>query len=283
MTLAAIPSPDQGVWQLGPVPIRAYALLIIAGIVAAVVIGNRRWVARGGEPGTVADVATWAVPFGIVGGRLYHVVTSPEAYFGPRGDAADVLKIWQGGLGIWGAITVGGLGVWIACRRRGIALPRFADAVAPAIAVAQSIGRFGNYANQELFGRPTDLPWGLQIDPENRPEGYERFATFHPAFLYESIWTLGLAWLLVVVDRRFRLRPGQLFAIYVAGYTVGRLWIELLRIDEANTIAGLRLNVWTSVIVFLGAAAYFVFASRSTGGDVAAPRAESAAMRTEPR
>jgi len=159
-------------------------------------------------------------------------------------------------------------------------VPTFADAVAPAVALAQAIGRFGNYVNQELFGRPTDLPWGLQIDPVYRPEGYERFATFHSTFLYESIWTLGLALLLVVADRRLRLRPAELFATYVAGYTVGRLGIELLRIDEANTIAGLRLNVSTSVIVFLGAAAYFVFASRSTTRDVATPPAESAAVRT---
>lgn len=269
LTLAAIPSPGQGVWQLGPLPIRAYALFIIAGIVAALFIGERRWVARGGVAGTVTDIATWVVPFGIVGGRLYHVITSPEAYFGSGGNPVDAFKIWEGGLGIWGAIALGGVGAWIACHRRGIPLPAFADAVAPGVAVAQAIGRFGNYFNQELFGRPTDLPWALRIDPDNRPEGYERFDAFHPTFLYESLWNVGVALLVVVADRRYRLGHGRAFALYVAGYTSGRLWIELLRIDEANTVFGLRLNVWTSLLVFTGAVIYFVVSSvRRPGREV---------------
>jgi prolipoprotein diacylglyceryl transferase len=253
LVLAAIPSPSQGVWQLGPVPIRAYAVSIIVGIAVAVLIGERRWVARGGAAGAVTDIAIWAVPFGIVGGRLYHVATSPQAYFGSRGDPLRVIRVWEGGLGIWGAVALGALGAWIACRRRNIPLPAFADAVAPGIAVAQAIGRFGNYFNQELFGRPTQLPWGLRIDPANRPDGYQQYETFHPTFLYESMWTAGVALLLVLADRRFRLGHGRVFALYVAGYAAGRLWIELLRIDEANTLAGLRLNVWTSIVVLVGA------------------------------
>ena len=261
-----IPSPSQGVWYLGPFPLRAYALAIILGILAAIVITDRRWVARGGSPGVAADVAVWVVPFGIVGGRLYHVITSPAAYFGPGGDPVDALKVWQGGLGIWGAVVLGGVGAWIACRRRGIALPPFADAVAPGLAVAQAIGRFGNYANQELFGRPTDLPWGLQIDPRHRPEAYADAETFHPTFLYESLWCLGVAALVWWVDRRLRLGHGRAFALYVAAYCVGRFWIEGLRVDAAAQVLGLRLNEWTSVVVFLGAVAYLLVSARLRPG-----------------
>ena len=261
-----IPSPAQGVWYLGPFPLRAYALAIILGILAAIVITDRRWVARGGSPGVAADVAVWVVPFGIVGGRLYHVITSPAAYFGPGGDPVDALKVWQGGLGIWGAVVLGGVGAWIACRRRGIALPPFADAVAPGLAVAQAIGRFGNYANQELFGRPTDLPWGLQIDPRHRPEAYADAETFHPTFLYESLWCLGVAALVWWVDRRLRLGHGRAFALYVAAYCVGRFWIEGLRVDEAQQVLGLRLNEWTSVVVFLGALTYLLVSARLRPG-----------------
>jgi len=255
--LASIPSPDQGVWHIGPVPIRAYALCILLGVVAAVVIGERRWVARGGRPGTVTDVAALAVPLGIVGGRIYHVLTSPQAYFGEGGDPVAALYVWRGGLGIWGAIALGGVGAWIACRRRGIPLPPFADAVAPGVAVAQAIGRLGNYFNQELFGRPTDLPWGLEIDPD-RPGTVAGQDTYHPTFLYELLWNLGVAGLVVWADRRYRLGRGRAFALYVAAYCAGRFWIEALRIDEANRILGLRLNLWTSVLVFLGALAWFL-------------------------
>lgn len=262
-----IPSPSQGVWYLGPIPIRAYALLIILGIVVAVWWGGRRYVARGGQPGTIADIAIWAVPFGIVGGRLYHVITDWQIYFGPDGKGLiGALRIWDGGLGIWGAVSVGALGAWIATRRLGIALPPVGDAIAPGIAVAQAIGRWGNYFNQELFGAPSTLPWALEIDPAHRPAGYEQYATFQPTFLYESLWMLGVAAVLVWADRRFRMGHGRVFALYVLLYCSGRLWIEMLRIDEANTVLGLRVNVWTSILVGLGALIYLVLSARMRPG-----------------
>ncbi|SEO96607.1 prolipoprotein diacylglyceryl transferase [Trujillonella endophytica] len=257
-TLASIPSPGDAVWELGPLPIRAYALSIIAGIVLACWLTEKRWVARGGKPGEVLDIAVWAVPFGIVGGRIYHVITSPQAYFGEGGDPVKALAIWEGGLGIWGAIAFGGVGAWIACRRMGIPLPVFADAIAPGLLVAQAVGRLGNWFNQELFGGPTDLPWGLEIDPVNRPDAYLDVATFHPTFLYELLWNLAAAAVVVWADRRFRLGHGRAFALYVALYCAGRLWIELLRTDPANELFGVRLNVFTCLVVGLAAVAYLV-------------------------
>ena len=263
----SIPSPSQGVWSLGPIPIRAYALLIIAGIIVAIWVGNRRYQARGGKPGTITDLAVWAVPFGIVGGRLYHVLTDWQLYFGPGGSGlAGAIRIWDGGLGIWGAVTVGALGAWIGARRMGLLLPPVGDAIAPGIALAQAIGRLGNWFNQELFGAPTSLPWALEIDPAYRPAGYEAFATFHPTFLYEAVWMVGVALVLIWADRRFTLGHGRVFALYVALYCAGRLWIEMLRIDSANEILGLRLNVWTALLVGLGAVAYLVVSARLRPG-----------------
>ncbi|MEP6526161.1 MAG: prolipoprotein diacylglyceryl transferase [Nocardioidaceae bacterium] len=266
MILASIPSPSQGVWQLGPFPIRAYALCIILGVVAAVWIGDLRWRARGGQPGTVADVAVWAVPFGLVGGRLYHVITDWQLYFSDGAHPIRALYVWEGGLGIWGAISLGALGAWIGCRRRGVPFLRYADAVAPGVAVAQAIGRWGNWFNQELFGKPTSLPWGLHIDPINRPLGFERFTTFQPTFLYESLWDLGVAGLVIWADRRFRLGHGRALALYVMAYTAGRAWIEYLRIDPVNHIGPLRLNDWTALVVFLAALLFFIYSARRHPG-----------------
>lgn len=262
-----IPSPSEGVWRLGSIPIRAYALCILLGIVVGVVIGNRRWIARGGSSGTVVDAAMWAVPFGIVGARLYHVATDFGTYFGTNGKGwLAALEIWNGGLGIWGAVAGGALGAWIFCRRRGVLLPPLADAIAPGVAVAQAIGRFGNYFNQELFGSPTSLPWGLEIDPANRPFGYELFATFQPTFLYESLWCLLTAALVIWADRRFQLGHGRVFALYVAIYCLGRLAFEIVRIDNATLIFGIRVNVFTSVLVGLAAVVYIVISSRVSPG-----------------
>ena len=268
MTSAFIPSPDQGVWYLGPFPIRAYALCIIAGVVVAIWLGEKRWVARGGKPGQVGDIAIWAIPFGLVGGRLYHVITDWRLYFGEGQDPVTALYIWQGGLGIWGAIALGALGAYIGCRRNGVKFLPLADALAPGIAIAQALGRWGNWFNQELFGRPTTVPWALEIDPAYRPDGYQQFETFHPTFLYEFVWNLGVAGLVIWADRRFRLGYGRAFALYVAGYTAGRGWIEYLRIDEvqADDVFGLRLNVWVSIIVFLAAVAYIVWSSKRHPG-----------------
>ena len=263
----SIPSPDQSVWYLGPVPLRAYALCILAGIFVAMWVGDRRWVARGGNKGLVYDVAVWAVPFGIIGGRIYHVMTDWSTYFGAQGSGlGDALRIWQGGLGIWGAIALGAVGAWIGCRRHGVPLPPFADALAVGVPLAQALGRVGNWFNQELFGRPTDLPWGLEIDPVHRPDGYEQFATFHPTFLYEALWLVGVAALVAWADRRWKLGHGRAFALYVAAYCVGRLGMELLRIDPATLIFGIRVNVFTSVMVGLGAVVYFVISSRTRPG-----------------
>jgi prolipoprotein diacylglyceryl transferase len=252
--------------QLGPIPVRAYALCILAGILVAIWVGNRRWIARGGAPGVVGDIAVWAVPFGIVGARLYHVATDWESYFGPGADPVVALKIWQGGLGVWGAIAMGALGGWIGAKRRGIPLPPLADALAPGIVLAQAIGRFGNWFNQELFGRPTDLPWGLEIDPEFRPDRYADVETFHPTFLYEALWCVAVALILVWADRRFRMGHGRVFALYVALYTLGRSYIETLRVDPAREVLGLRLNVWTSVVLFAGAVIYIVVSARMRPG-----------------
>lgn len=271
--LASIPSPPEGVFHLGPLPLRAYAMFIIIGVIVAVLVGDRRWRARGGRAGTMADVATWAVPFGLVGGRVYHVLTDWQAYFGADGDPLRSLEVWKGGLGIPGAILLGGVGAWIGCRRKGIALPPLADAVAPGIVMAQGIGRLGNWFNQELYGRPTSLPWGLHIDPEHRLPGYESVAYYHPTFLYELLWDFGVAGVVIWADRRFRLGHGRAFAVYVAAYAVGRGWIEALRIDPAHHFFGMRLNDWMSILIFVGAVTYFIVSSRLRPGreDVVEP------------
>ncbi len=270
--LAYIPSPARGVWQLGPFPLRAYALCIILGIVVAIWWGERRWRARGGQPGAILDVAMFAVPFGLVGGRLYHVATDWQKYFGADGNPVDALKIYQGGLGIWGAVLLGGIGAWIGCRVYRIPLPALGDAVAPPVLLAQAIGRLGNYFNQELYGRETDLPWGLEIyrrvGDDGRLDMMNGASTgvvdkiVHPTFLYELLWNVLVVVLLVYVDKRFRIGHGRLFALYVAGYCFGRFFIELMRADEATKIAGIRINSFTSAVVFLAAIAYFVFATK---------------------
>jgi len=264
----SIPSPSHGVWHLGPLPIRGYAFAIILGIMAAIWISERRWEARGGTRGEIADLAVWAVPFGLVGARLYHVVTDPDRYFGADGSLWQILYVWRGGLGVWGGIALGAVGVIIGCRVRGIRVWPAVDAMAPSVLVAQALGRWGNWFNQELFGKPTDLPWGLEIDYPNRPSGYGAETTFHPTFLYECLWCL-LAFAVVVwADRRWQLGHGRVLALYVMAYTLGRGWIETLRIDDVqmNDVLGLRLNVWTSIVLFTLALAYFLYSQRRWPG-----------------
>ncbi|MFF2568084.1 prolipoprotein diacylglyceryl transferase [Streptomyces sp. NPDC058084] len=262
MDLAYIPSPSTGVIHLGPIPLRGYAFCIIIGVFVAVWLGNKRWIARGGTAGTVADIAVWAVPFGLVGGRLYHVITDYQLYFSEGENWVDAFKIWEGGLGIWGAIALGAVGAWIGCRRRGIPLPAYADAIAPGIVLAQAVGRWGNWFNQELYGKPTDLPWALKITAgANREAGL-----YHPTFLYESLWCVGVALLVIWADRRFTLGHGRAFALYVAAYCAGRGWIEYMRVDEAHHVLGLRLNVWTAIVVGLLAVVYMVISAKVRPG-----------------
>ena len=262
MSLAYLPSPTRSALFLGPLPLRFYALCIIAGIVVALWLGARRWAQRGGKSEEVLDVAGWAVVLGIIGGRLYHVLTDPELYFlgRPGTSPIDAIKIWDGGLGIWGAIALGTVGAWIGCRRHGIKLPPFADAVVPGVVFAQGIGRLGNWFNNELYGGPTTLPWGVEIREMDLVTGRagQFLGVYQPTFLYELLWDIALGFVLIWADRRFRLGNGRVMALYVMGYTSGRVWIEMLRTDDANHILGLRLNVWTSIVVFLLGLAWFV-------------------------
>jgi prolipoprotein diacylglyceryl transferase len=277
---AALPSPTVAVWHLGPVPVRAYALCIVAGIVAGVLIAERRWQAKGGRKDFVLDVATWAVPLGVVGARVYHVITSPQAYFGAGGDPVRALYVWEGGLGVWGAIAGGALGAWIACRRAGYRLAPMADAMAPGLLVAQGLGRWGNWFNNELYGRPTDLPWALTIHGWDESAGRaltgadgtpEVLGTFHPTFLYESLWCLAVAAAIVVLDRRSRFRHGQAFLLYVVLYCLGRSVFEALRIDTANHVLGLRVNQWVAGIILLVALVAFVRSRRVHAADGGQP------------
>ena len=265
--LSYIPPPPGSVLHVGPLPLRAYALCIITGIAVAGYIADKRWLARGGKHGTIADIVTISIPFGLVGARIWHVATDPELYFGKGKHPIQALEVWHGGLGIWGTIGGGAIGVYWLCRRRGINFAAVADAAAPGIAVAQAIGRWGNYFNQELFGSPSHLPWALRVDPSHRPTSTADVATYHPTFLYESIWNLGVAGLVLWADRRWRLGGGRAFALYVAAYTAGRAWIEALRSDQANHILGLRLNDWTSIILFVGAV-IFLYVRRNAGREV---------------
>jgi prolipoprotein diacylglyceryl transferase len=262
----SIPTPTTSAFVIGPFTIHFYALCIIVGVAAAIWLGNRRFVANFPEAhGVVADVAIYAIPAGVIGGRLYHVITSPELYFGTSGHPADIFKIWNGGLGIWGAIALGTFIAFIAYRAlaRKKELPSFLyflDALAPGVLIAQAIGRWGNWFNGELFGRPLDAPWALAVPTFLRPSGYLSFTTFHPTFLYESIWCLVVAALLLNLGAR--LAPGSIFFLYVALYSLGRFFIEGLRIDTAHTFGGLRLNQYVAVLLALGASAFLLKNSR---------------------
>jgi prolipoprotein diacylglyceryl transferase len=269
--VASIPSPSSGSIHLGPLQLRAYGLMIALGVIAAVWLTGRRFEQKGiGTREDAASLAMWSVPAGILGARAYHVLTDIDRF---TDDPLKAFRIWEGGLGIWGGIAAGVVaGVW-AARRRGMPMAAVVGAAAPALPLAQAIGRLGNWWNQELFGGPTELPWGLRIDPQHRPSAYADVETFHPTFLYEMLWNLGLVVVLLWVDRRLRPKPLRLFALYVAGYTFGRFWIERLRIDPATTLAGLRVNEWVSGLVFLLAAGYLVLGGRRdrrppSGGDV---------------
>jgi prolipoprotein diacylglyceryl transferase len=280
--LAFLPSPSENGFHIGPLFFRAYGICYIFAVLGAVVVTTRRWEKLGGDGALVQECALWGFPAGLIGGRIYFLITSwnevPDAWWGP-------FAIWRGGLGIWGGIAGGVLvGIWV-LHRRGANIALFMDCVAPGLLVAQAIGRVGNWFNQELFGGPTTLPWGLEIDPEHRPAGYANDATFHPTFLYEIIWNLSLAAFLVWLGHRRRIRPPGLFALYVAGYSLGRIGEELLRVDPAHHIFGLRLNFFVAIGLFLVGVIWFVRTQRGTrepdedpypgSRDVAAPVAGS--------
>jgi len=254
--LASIPSPDSGTLDVGPFTVHMYGLTLLAAIALCTYVAGRRWVSRGGDWDLIFRCAVWGVAAGIVGARLYHVITSwdevPDEWWG-------VFAIWRGGLGVWGGIALGCLVGGIVAKRTGADVWLLADCLAPGLLIAQGIGRLGNWWNQELFGGPTDLPWGLEIGVDNRPIEYVDQATFHPTFLYEALWCLAAAGVLLAVERRFRIRPGGLFALYVLLYSIGRFWIETMRIDPSHELAGVRLNVWVAGAAIILSAAFFAW------------------------
>ena len=268
LPLLSIPSPGQSTVEIGPLSIHFYGLTLLVAIAAAVAITGMRWTRRGGDWDLIFRIAVWGVAFGIIGARLYHVITSwdelPDEWWGP-------FAIWKGGLGVWGGIGLGCIVGAIVAKRSGASVAKLADCVAPALLVAQGIGRFGNWWNQELYGKPTDLPWGLEISPEHRPIDYIESETFHPTFLYEALWCFAAAGLLLLIERRFRIRPGGLFALYVILYSIGRLWIETLRIDPSHEWAGVRLNVWVAGLAIVLATAFLVWWQKTWKRDGGAP------------
>ncbi|KGF02087.1 MULTISPECIES: prolipoprotein diacylglyceryl transferase [Actinomyces] len=268
----SIPSPPQGVWYLGPVPLRAYGIIIACAMVVAVLLTKKRYEERGGNPELVYDVALWAIPFGIVGARLYHVITSPYKYFGPNGQWLEIFRIWEGGIAIMGAVIGGVIGSAIALHRAGQRMGPFADAVAPTLLIAQAMGRFGNWFNQELFGKATTLPWGLEIDDRHLPAGYASGTLFHPTFLYEVIWNLSMAFIIIALDKRVKFKGGQLIFLYMSLYAIGRFWIENLRIDPAKIFLGMRLNAWSALaIIIIGIVGFLIAGKRGASTRVEAP------------
>jgi prolipoprotein diacylglyceryl transferase len=254
--LFSIPSPHTGVVHLGPLQVHMYGVTLLVAILACIWLTGRRWNAMGGDWDLVTRVAVWGVTFGVIGARAYHDLTSWSEVPSPKWQG--IVEVWKGGLGIWGGILFGALAGSVVVRRSGYDVGKFLDAAAPGLLLAQGIGRIGNWWNQELYGKPTKLPWGLEISPDHRPLQYLDRATFHPTFLYELIWDFIGVGLLLYIGRRFTIRPPALFALYAAWYCFGRFFEELLRVDPAHHIAGLRLNAWVSVIVFVAATTYFV-------------------------
>jgi prolipoprotein diacylglyceryl transferase len=257
---ASIPSPQDGSLDLGFVSLHVYGILLAVGVVVASLIAARRWASWGRERSQFDSLLVWIVIGGLVGARLYHVATDSEKF---EGDWVRVFEIWKGGLSIWGVIAGGLVAIVIVCLVKHLEITVVTDAIVPGLLVAQAIGRFGNWFNQELFGEPTTLPWGLEIDPVNRPAGFEQFATFHPTFLYEALYCLALAGVLLWVERRWRVRNGQSTALYLAGYCFGRFWLENLRIDDAKLVGPLRVNAWVSLLVMLAGVVWFVWAGRN--------------------
>jgi prolipoprotein diacylglyceryl transferase len=266
--LTSIPSPEISFIDLGPLRIHFYALFILTGIIVALVLTEARLRTRGAESGIALDVSLWAIPFGILGGRFFHVITHPNDYFFQGADLLAVFRIWEGGLAIYGALIFGSLGAFIGARQSGIRFTSYLDAVAPGVLLAQAIGRWGNYFNNELFGVPTDLPWGLEISSSNPayPSGLPEGVLFHPTFLYESIWSLAGVALLLAADNRFKLRWGKMLGLYLVYYSIGRVWVEAIRIDPSEIILGLRINIWSAIFgILIGLAIIVIQSRRHTG------------------
>lgn len=262
--LQSIPTPEISYIELGPFRIHFYALFILAGMALAIWIADRRLQSRGAKSGLALDISLWTIPFGIIGARIFHVLTHTDDYFYEGADLTDVFKIWEGGLAIYGGLIAGALGAYLGARQSGIKFWAFADAVAPGILLAQGIGRWGNYFNEELFGQPTTLPWGLEISPLNPafPDGLPADVLFHPTFLYESIWSLAGVGILLLLDRRLELRWGKMFAAYLIYYSIGRIWVENLRIDPSEILFGLRTNVWSGILGIVVGIAIIYLSSR---------------------
>ena len=266
MTPQQIPAPPTGGFFIGPVEIRYYAICILTGIFVAAWLSRRRFVRRGGDGDRFDTIALILVVVGIIGARLYHVITDYQLYFGPGRNPWQAFNIRSGGLGIWGGVMLGALAAWLLARRYRLSFGALADVIAPGLLFAQSLGRVGNWFNQELFGRPTDLPWALYVDPQYRPSGYESYATYHPTFLYEMAWTGLGGFVLLWVERRFKLGRGKLFTCYVIWYTFGRFFIESLRIDPVNQVGGWRVNSYVSLILFAAAVALLIWQLRRRPG-----------------
>ena len=271
--IASIPSPDISYIELGPLRIHFYALFILTGIVLALLLTESRLKARGVESGIALDVSFWAIPFGILGGRFFHVITHPNDYFFQGADLLAPFRIWEGGMAIYGALIFGALGAYVGARKSGIRFVSYLDAVAPGILLAQAIGRWGNYFNNELFGLPTDLPWGLEISSSNPayPAGLPEGVLFHPTFLYESIWSLVGVALLLAADKRFNLRWGRMIGLYLVYYSIGRIWVEAIRIDPSEIVLGLRINIWSAIFgIAVGLAVMIIQSRRHTGLELSA-------------
>ena len=271
--VTSIPSPDVSYIELGPLRIHFYALFILTGIILALLLTESRLKARGVEAGVALDVSFWAIPFGILGGRFFHVITHPNDYFYQGADLLAPFRIWEGGLAIYGALLFGAVGAYIGSRKAGIKLTSYLDAVAPGILLAQAIGRWGNYFNNELFGLPTDLPWGLEISSSNRayPAGLPDGVLFHPTFLYESIWSLVGVAILLAADKRFNLRWGRMIGLYFIYYSLGRIWVEAIRIDPSEIILGLRINIWSAIVgIVVGLAVMVISYRKHTGLELSA-------------
>ena len=259
MTVAFIPSPKHGIVHIGPLPLHAYGLMLAIGVLVAARVAEKRWIRTGRDPKEFSAIVVPVVIAGVIGARVYHLFTG---YNWSEGGFVGAFEIWKGGLSIWGAVAGGLIAVVVLARRRHLDTLLLMDVIAPGVVLAQAIGRWGNYFNQELFGRPTTLPWGLEIDVAHRPPGYLRYATFHPTFLYESLWCLLVFGTIVFVERRYPLKRGQVFALYVAMYTFGRIWFEWLRIDDATRIFGIRFNLLLSIVLCIFGTVWFVWLGR---------------------